>query len=225
MITQGLTHALQTRLAALKMLKDFGAVMEGPSAHFDFGNGFHGNVYINPHAIFSQPERIWKLLGGLIDDKILPDSVVKATQIVMGPERGGAKLAGWMQGPIDARHDLKDTRVLVAELHKDTRDPKKLFVPAFFRPLIVGKQVLLVDDVRNTGETLKQSADRILEAGGVLIATTVLYDRMNLRPEYTIRDDKGRIPHYALAEYEDGGQLWSVDECPLCRLNVPITKF
>lgn len=223
MISHGLAQTLQTRIAALKMLKDFGAVMEGPAAHFDFGNGFHGNVYINPHAIFSEPERIWKLLGGLIDERILPDSVVRATQVVMGPERGGAKLAGWMQGPIDARHDLTDKRVFVAELHKDPA--KKLFIPDYFQRKIAGLNVLLVDDVRNTGETLKQSADRIAEAGGKVIATTVLYDRMNLQPEHVIRDANGRVPHYALAEYEDGGQLWRVDECPLCRLKLPITQF
>ena len=28
--------------------------------HFDFGNGYHGRVYLNPHQLFRQPSTIWR---------------------------------------------------------------------------------------------------------------------------------------------------------------------
>ena len=41
--------------------------------HFDYGNGYHGRVYLNPHRIFRQPSLIWRLAQDLID--VLPDDV------------------------------------------------------------------------------------------------------------------------------------------------------
>ncbi len=215
----------QVQQAALQLLIDFKAVMYGPNCHFDYGNSFHGTTYINPHQIFGQPPRVWQLLHGLITQHILPASVVAQTEIVMGPERGGAKLAGWMQGPIDSQHPLTDSRVEVAELHKNPDGI--IFIPEFFRQRIRGKRVLLVDDVRNTGETFWKCADCIRGAGGTLIATTVLYDRVNLQPEFQLFDkDQDAIPHYPLTECQDQGDIWPEKECPLCRLgDKPITQF
>ena len=39
--------------------------------HFDYGNGYHGRVYLNPHRIFRQPSLIWRFAQDLID--VLPD--------------------------------------------------------------------------------------------------------------------------------------------------------
>ena len=35
--------------------------------HFDYGNGFHGRVYLNPHQLFRHPSPIWRLAQDLID--------------------------------------------------------------------------------------------------------------------------------------------------------------
>ena len=35
--------------------------------HFDYGNGYHGQVYLNPHRLFRQPSLIWRLAQDLID--------------------------------------------------------------------------------------------------------------------------------------------------------------
>ena len=38
--------------------------------HFDFGNGYHGRVYLNPHQLFRQPSTIWRFAQDLLD--VLP---------------------------------------------------------------------------------------------------------------------------------------------------------
>ena len=38
--------------------------MEG---HFDYGNGFHGKLYLNPHQLFQFPSTIWRVAQDLID--------------------------------------------------------------------------------------------------------------------------------------------------------------
>jgi len=58
--------------------------------HFDFGNGYHGRVYLNPHQLFRQPSTIWRFTQDLID--VLPRSILDATEVVAGPATGGALL-------------------------------------------------------------------------------------------------------------------------------------
>jgi len=81
----------------------------------------------------------------------------------------------------------------------------------------VGKNVLIVDDVRNTGQTLARCATIVRSAGGTVIATAELYDRMEATT------DAG-APNFALAEYK-APENYPVDTCPMCKAGLPITTF
>ena len=59
--------------------------------HFDYGNGFHGRVYLNPHQLFRYPSTIWRLAQDLLD--VLPARSARGTEVVAGPATGGALLA------------------------------------------------------------------------------------------------------------------------------------
>ena len=72
--------------------------------HFDFGNGYHGRVYLNPHGIFRQPSLIWRLTQDVID--ILPEPIVSGTEVVAGPVMGGALFAHTLAGLLDGRRSL-----------------------------------------------------------------------------------------------------------------------
>src|SRR2546422_5539917 len=56
--------------------------------HFDYGNGYHGRVYLNPHQLFRHPSTIWRFAQDLID--VLPGDLVQRTEVVAGPATGGA---------------------------------------------------------------------------------------------------------------------------------------
>ena len=43
------------------------------NGHFDFGNGYHGRVYLNPHQLFRHPSTIWRFAQDLLD--VLPASI------------------------------------------------------------------------------------------------------------------------------------------------------
>jgi orotate phosphoribosyltransferase len=77
--------------------------------------------------------------------------------------------------------------------------------------------VLLADDVRNTGATFARCAQVVERAGGTVIATVEICDRL----EAVV--DLG-VPNYALAEYE-APENYAVGECPMCRAGEPITTF
>ena len=70
----------QVRERAFDDLRRYEVVMEG---HFDYGNGFHSNLYLNPHQLFQFPSTIWRVAQDLID--VMPSDVLEKTEIVAGP--------------------------------------------------------------------------------------------------------------------------------------------
>ena len=181
--------------------------------HFDYGNGFHGRVYLNPHRIFRQPSLIWRFAQDLIE--ILPDEVVHATDVVAGPVMGGALLAHTMAGLLDGQRSLTHPPTSFAPLSLDPAGG--LIIRPFYRSVVSGRRVLLVDDVRNTGKTFERAKLIVEQAGGTVIATAHLCDRLEALV------DLG-VPNYALAEYP-APENYPAGACPLCRAGTPITSF
>jgi orotate phosphoribosyltransferase len=181
--------------------------------HFDYGNGYHGKVYLNPHQLFRHPSTIWRVAQDLLD--VMPPEVVQQIEVVAGPVTGGALLAHTIAGLLDSRRSLTHPPSLFAPF---TYDPAKGFaLRDFYRAELSGKCVLLADDVRNTGETLARCASLAVAAGARVVATVVIYDRMEAVAEL-------EVPNVALIEY-DAPENYSASECPLCRAGAPITRF
>jgi orotate phosphoribosyltransferase len=199
-----------TRAQALKELQDSGVLML--NGHFDYGNGYHGPVYLNAHQLFRHPSTIWRFAQDLLDT--LPTDLLQSTEVVAGPVTGGALLAHTMAGLLDSQRSLTHAPSLFAPINHDRTG---FTLRDFYRREIVGKRVLLTDDVRNTGKTFARCAALVREAGGTLIATAEIYDRLEAIT------DPG-VPNLALAEYK-APENYSAGTCPLCRAGVPITRF
>src|ERR1700704_3642535 len=150
----------ELREKALKDLQQSEVLMI--DGHFDYGNGYHGRVYLNPHQLFRHPSTIWRFAQDLLD--VLPASVVDVTEVVAGPVTGGALLAHTMAGLLDSRRAITRPQTLFAPFGADTDCGQSL--SRFYKKQVPGRQVLLVDDVRNTGQTLMRCASLVREAGG-----------------------------------------------------------
>ncbi len=200
----------EVRRQALDNLKQFHVLMV--DGHFDYGNGFHGKVYLNPHQLFRHPSTIWRFAQDLLD--VLPDSLAKDTDVVAGPVMGGALLAHTIAGLLDGRRSLTHPPCSFAPF---TEDNGEMALRSFYGGVMKDSRVLLADDVRNTGKTLERCKALVEEAGGTVIATVVIYDRMDAVV------DLG-VPAIALAEFHASDNFAAAD-CPLCRDGVPITKF
>jgi len=181
--------------------------------HFDYGNGYHGRVYLNPHQLFKHPSTIWRFAQDLID--VMPGELVQATEVVAGPATGGALFAHTIAGLLDSRRSLTHPACSFAPFHYDATTGFAL--RAFYRAELKGKRVLLADDVRNTGETFARCAALVKEAGGTVVATVEIYDRCEPNVDM-------KVPNIALAEYKAPGNF-KTSACPLCASNVPITRF
>jgi orotate phosphoribosyltransferase len=181
--------------------------------HFDFGNGYHGRVYLNPHQLFRQPSTIWRFAQDLLD--VLPSELLGQAEVVAGPATGGALLAHTVAGLLDSRRDLSAPPTLFAPFGPESGGGHSL--SAFYAKQVKGRRVLLVDDVRNTGQTLARCAGLVRTAGGTVIATAEIYDRLEAVA------DAG-VPNIALAEYK-APENHEVRSCPMCRAGDPITAF
>src|SRR5262245_3537303 len=166
------SHRDEIREAALEDLQRYHVLML--NGHFDFGNGFHGRLYLNPHQLFRYPSTIWRFAQDLID--VLPSPVIEAAEVVAGPVTGGALLAHTIAGLLDSRRAITRPPTLFAPFTADAHGGHTL--SRFYQRQLAGKQVLIVDDVRNTGQTFVRCAAQVREAGGSVIATAEIYDRM-----------------------------------------------
>jgi orotate phosphoribosyltransferase len=201
----------EIREKALKDLQHYEVLML--NGHFDFGNGFHGSLYLNPHQLFRYPSTIWRFAQDLLD--LLPASIVEATEVVTGPVTGGALLAHMVAGLLDSRREITRPPTLFAPFTLDHDFGHTL--TRFYQRLMAGKKALVVDDVRNTGHTLARCVGLVRKAGGQVLATAEIYDRM----EAIV--DAG-VPNFALAEYKAPENI-PADQCPMCRVGTPVTTF
>ena len=199
------------REKALQDLKESEVLMV--DGHFDYDNGYHGRVYLNPHQLFRHPSTIWRFAQDLLD--LLPADLVQQTEVVAGPVTGGALLAHTLAGLLDSRRSLSHPPCSFAPFNYDPAGGFAL--RALYRSEINGKRVLLADDVRNTGQTFERCGALVREAGGTVVATVEIYDRC----EATL--DLG-VPNIALAEY-GAPENYPAAECPLCKAGMAITRF
>jgi orotate phosphoribosyltransferase len=199
------------REKAVKDLQQYHVLML--NGHFDFANGYHGRVYLNPHQLFRYPSTIWRFAQDLLD--VIPASVVENTDVVAGPVTGGALLAHTVAGLLDSRRDIKGPPTLFAPFTANADCGHTL--SRFYQRQVAGRRVLLVDDVKNTGQTLARCAALVQESGGTVIATAQIYDRLEA---VTTLD----VPNIALAEYK-APPNYAAAECPMCKAGEPISTF
>lgn len=199
------------REKALEDLQRFEVLML--NGHFDYGNGFHGSGYMNPHQLFRYPSTIWRFAQDLIE--LMPADLVERTDVVAGPVTGGALLAHTVAGLLDSRRALSAPPCLFAPFSHDPLRGHSL--RTFYASVLAGKRVLLADDIRNTGQTFQRCAALVREAGGRVVGSIEIYDRL----EAIV--DLG-VPNVALAGLRTPDN-YPVADCPLCRQGIAVTAF
>ena len=203
-------HRDDLRRQALQKLQDAEVLMR--DGHFDYGNGFHGRVYLNPHQLFRYPSTIWRLAQDLLD--VLPGDLLHRTEVVAGPATGGALLAHTLAGLLDGRRALTHPPCSFAPF---THVEDRFVLRDFYAKLMSGRRVLLADDVRNTGKTFERCAELVRAAGGTVLATVEICDRLEALT------DAG-VPNYALVDYR-APENYPAVSCPMCAAGEPVTAF
>ena len=182
--------------------------------HFDYGNGYHGRVYLNPHQLFRHPSTIWRFAQDLLD--VLPSDLVQRTEVVAGPVTGGALLAHTIAGLLDSRRSLthppcmlravqlRSRRRLRAARRSTARDRR---ASACCSPTTCG----------TPGETFARAP----RSSRTPAARSSRRWRSTIACEAIV--DLG-VPNFALAEYK-APENYKAGDCPLCSAGMPITRF
>lgn len=197
--------------AADRILKESNAILSGD--HFVYVTGEHGDGWIDKDAIFPHTERISALA------KLLAEAVAgREFDIVCGPATGGLVVSQW------TAHHLGKEAVFCDHgkeqgYHPATAAPGPLRPPFVLRRgydrVVDGRRVLVVDDVVNTGESIREAAETVRGAGGEVVGVAALCTRGNASPEDVGSDDFVYLTEIQIPS-------WPAADCRLCREGVPV---
>ena len=196
------------RRQALNTLQELDVLMR--DGHFDYGNGFHGRLYLNPHQLFLHPSTMWRLAQDLLD--VLPGELLAETDVVAGPATGGALLAHTLAGLLDGRRALTHPPCSFAPF---TNAGDGFILRSFYARRMDGQRVLrqTMCGIREDAPALRQLVTR----RAAVSSARRICDRM----EAVV--DLG-VPNHALAEYP-APENYTASECPMCHAGIPITTF
>ena len=166
-------HSLQPQARDMKMPQDEDAAAAETRAmlvdcrallsddHFVYISGDHGSGWVDKDSIFVEPKRVARL------GELLAGAVRRFdAEILCGPATGGLIVAQWTAFALGVP-------AVFAE-HNSPRSSAELrgqfgFHRGYDR-LVAGKRVLVVDDVVNTGQSIRQTVAAVRAAGGEVLA-------------------------------------------------------
>lgn len=193
--------------SVMTMLVDAGAVIT--DSHIVYTSGKHGNAYVNKDAVYVHTS-VTSSLCSLLSSDYDADNI----DVVAGPTIGGVVLSQWVAHHLNARRTGGETLSVYAEEEETTAGKCRVFKRGY-DALLNGKNVVVVEDVLNTGGSARKVIEAVRAAGGKVIGLSVLCNRGGVRAE-----DVGGVAIHALTEVNL--QAWDEPECPLCIDAVPI---
>jgi orotate phosphoribosyltransferase len=182
---------------AAAILEESGAIVTG--SHVVYTSGRHGSAYVNKDAVYPHTERVAELC------RLLADTVAgHAIDVVCGPAMGGIILAQW------TGHHLGRPAVYAEKAAEGGMVLRRGYDKA-----VAGRRILLVEDVLNTGGSLRETVRAVEAAGGRVVVAAALVNRGGVTPA-----DVGAPALVSLLALPLDS--WTAAECPLCRAGVPV---
>lgn len=184
------------------ILTDCGALLT--EDHFVYASGDHGSGWIAKDLVNldpTRPARLGELLAEACGD------LQPAPELVCGPAIGGLicaeTTARAMNLPFVYTERRWEGETQTFELNRG------------FDEVVAGKEVLVVDDVINTGFSIGLTIDAVRRAGGTVSSAATWISRGNvgakeLSVATLVHIDEVKLPS------------WPADDCALCRDEVPV---
>jgi len=189
----------------LSLLKKAGAIITDD--HFVYTSGKHGSVYVNKDALYPHTQdtsNVCKVFAEKHKDLDI--------DVVCGPMLGGIILSQWTAYHLS---NLKGKEVLGVYTEKDA-ESNQIFSRREYDKLVVGKNVLIVEDLTTTGNSVKKVVNTVRNAGGNVIAVSVM---LNRNPE-EVTSEFMTAPFSALAVMK--ADAFYEKDCPLCKKGIPV---
>jgi len=178
-------------------------------SHVVYTSGKHGLSYINKDAIYPHTSKTAQICYELTD-RLCHEHVFNV-DVVVGPALGGIILSQWI-----AYHfsQIQQREVLAVYAEKD--ETGNFVIKRGYDKLIKGKKVLVVEDVLNTGGSVKKVVEAVRVIDGEVVGVGAICNRGKVTKE-----DVGDVP-LLLSLVNIEMESWEPEECPLCQQNIPI---
>jgi orotate phosphoribosyltransferase len=189
------------------ILRESGALLEGD--HFVYISGQHGSGWIDKDAVYPHTERT-SALGALIAQAVPGEGI----EVVCGPATGGLILAQWVAHHLGVLAVFGEHGEIPQDEHH-AEGKRPFVIRRGYDRLVAERRVLVVDDVVNTGFSIRGTIDAVRSHGGVVEVAASVCNRGALAPE--------RIGVERLVDLTDIElDSWPREQCPLCREGVPV---
>lgn len=188
----------------IEILKKVNAVITDD--HFVYTSGKHGEIYINKDAVYPHTAETSKV-GEMFAKKYLGKNI----DVVCAPALGGIILSQWTAFHLSR---LENREVLGIYTEKDA-DKNQVFTRNYDK-LVVGKNVLVIEDLTTTGGSVKKVVETVKSSGGNVVGVCVMVNR---NPEEVNSEMMG-VPFDALGILP--AKAYDESECPFCKEGRPI---
>jgi len=174
-------------------------------SHFVYTSGKHGSAYVNKDALYPHTF-VTKQLCRLIAEHFRNDVI----EAVVAPAIGGVILTQWV-----ADHLTAITHREVLAIYAEKSGDGFAFNRGYGE-LIPGRNILVVEDILNTGGSASKVIKAVRDIDGVVIGLGALCNRGGVTAE-----SLGGIPKlFALVDI--ALDAYDEKDCPLCKEGVPI---
>ncbi|MBT4240878.1 phosphoribosyltransferase, partial [Candidatus Peribacteria bacterium] len=168
------------------LFKKANAIIEND--HIVYTSGKHGSVYLNKDALYPHTE-LASEVGKMFAEKYKDKDI----DIVVAPALGGIILSQWTAHHLSK---IKNKEILGAYAEKDLEGT--LVLKRGYDKLVAGKNILVVEDITNTGGSIKKTIQVTEKADGNVVAACVMINRS---PE-TVTSETMGAPFDALGVIE-----------------------
>ncbi len=175
--------------------------------HILYTSGKHGAEYVNKDAIYPRTEAVSRLCE-IIAEQFIKDQV----DVVLAPAVGGVVLTQWT-----AYHLQKKTGKEVLAAYAEKQSDGEFALKRGYGALVEGKNILVVEDILNTGGSAKKVVELVQDNLGIIVGLAVICNRGGVKP-----DDVGYVPRiFSLVDIDF--KAFDAADCPLCKKGIPLS--
>ncbi len=202
----------------LKLLARLNAIIV--DSHVVYASGKHGSAYVNKDAIFPHTRDTANLCR-----QIAESFGNHHVEVVIAPVIGGVIISQWVAHHLSF---MTGRPVLCTYAEKETESFKRLdgrqcyfetgnfVIKRGYDQLISGRNVLVVEDILNSGGTVERVVNAVRQYGGNVVGVGAFCNRGGVTPAHL-----GGVPSlYSLVNVTM--DAWEAADCPLCAAGVPI---
>jgi len=183
------------------------------------GQWYHGSAYVDKDRIASNPQLLLRFADQMAWLMINVDESVRARigmvqgqrLVVVSPAVGAISWGTALASKLDGLFGV------VKFAYADKQD-QGFRIRGSFLDLIKGSNVVIAEDVLNSGGSARKVADAVVQAGGIVVVVAAMCDRSAGEAAQKL------APYPVLAVMNVMMDKWTSRDCPLCRQGVEINR-